>query len=128
MSIVDDDADGRTDGRRLNGYTISSPCEPNGSGELKNRHLPYLNSEYTKLYILAIINNTYLKWYYNLPDIRGARWLSGRAADSGARGRRFETYMYLRRVVSLIKVLYFPKSICNIQEAVAPSRYDYKNY
>ena len=28
--------DGRTtDGRRLDGYTISSPCEPNGSGELK---------------------------------------------------------------------------------------------
>ena len=28
--------DGRTDddGRRLEGYTISSPCEPNGSGEL----------------------------------------------------------------------------------------------
>ena len=25
-----------TDGRRLNGYTISSPCEPNGSGELIN--------------------------------------------------------------------------------------------
>ena len=23
------------DGRRLDGYTISSPCEPNGSGELK---------------------------------------------------------------------------------------------
>ena len=37
MSIVNDDADGRTptDGRRLDGYTISSPCEPNGSGELK---------------------------------------------------------------------------------------------
>ena len=37
--------DGRTtddgltddDGRRLDGYTISSPCEPNGSGELKKR-------------------------------------------------------------------------------------------
>ena len=29
--------DGRTDGRRLDGYTISSPCEPNGSGELKNQ-------------------------------------------------------------------------------------------
>ena len=30
-----DDVDGRrTDGRRLDGYTISSPCEPNGSGEL----------------------------------------------------------------------------------------------
>ena len=28
--------DGRTDGRRLDGYTISSPCEPNGSGELKS--------------------------------------------------------------------------------------------
>ena len=33
-------ADGRTTstdkGRWLDGYTISSPCEPNGSGELKN--------------------------------------------------------------------------------------------
>ena len=29
--------DGRTtDGRRLDGYPISSPCEPNGSGELIN--------------------------------------------------------------------------------------------
>ena len=27
--------DGRTDGHWLDGYTISSPCEPNGSGELK---------------------------------------------------------------------------------------------
>ena len=40
LAIVNDDADdGRrrtpTDGRRLDGYTISSPCEPNGSGELK---------------------------------------------------------------------------------------------
>ena len=37
MSIVDDGrTDGRTtyDGRRLDAYTISSPCEPNGSGEL----------------------------------------------------------------------------------------------
>ena len=25
-----------TDGRQLDGYTISSPCEPNGSGELNN--------------------------------------------------------------------------------------------
>ena len=25
---------GRTDGRRLDAYTISSPCEPEGSGEL----------------------------------------------------------------------------------------------
>ena len=27
--------EGQTDGSRLEGYTISSPCEPNGSGELK---------------------------------------------------------------------------------------------
>ena len=32
---------------------------------------------------------------------RGARWPSGRASDSGARGRGFDTY--LRRVVSLSK-------------------------
>ena len=33
--------DGRrtTDGRRLDGYNISSPCEPNGSGELKMKAL-----------------------------------------------------------------------------------------
>ena len=39
FEIVYDDGrttdDGQTDGRRLDGYTISSPCEPNGSGELK---------------------------------------------------------------------------------------------
>ena len=32
--VYDDDGRRRTDGRRLDGYTISSPCEPNGSGEL----------------------------------------------------------------------------------------------
>ena len=34
FEIVNDDGR-KTDGRRLDGYTISSPCEPNGSGELK---------------------------------------------------------------------------------------------
>ena len=36
FEIVYDDDGRRTtdDGRRLDGYTISSPCEPNGSGEL----------------------------------------------------------------------------------------------
>ena len=29
-----------TDGRWLDGYTISSPCEPNGSGELKSNAYP----------------------------------------------------------------------------------------
>ena len=43
--------------------------------------------------------------------IRGARWLSGRVSDSGARGRRFETYR--RRVVSLSKTLYSPKVLVN---------------
>ena len=41
--MVDGQRDGRlTDGqrrKRLDGYTISSPCEPNGSGELKRPNL-----------------------------------------------------------------------------------------
>ena len=43
--------------------------------------------------------------------IRGARWLSGRVSDSGARGRGFDTYC--RRVVSLSKTLYSPKVLVN---------------
>ena len=43
--------------------------------------------------------------------LRGARWLSGRVSDSGARGPGFETYR--RRVVSLSKTLYFPKVLVN---------------
>ena len=42
---------------------------------------------------------------------RGARWLSGRVSDSGARGPGFETYC--RRVVSLSKTLYSPKVLVN---------------
>ena len=42
---------------------------------------------------------------------RGARWLSGRVSDSGARGREFETYR--RRVVSLSKTLYSLKVLVN---------------
>ena len=41
----------------------------------------------------------------------GARWLSGRVSDSGARGPGFETYR--RRVVSLSKTLYSPKILVN---------------
>ena len=33
--MVDDDGRTTTDGRRLDGYTISSPWEPNGPDELK---------------------------------------------------------------------------------------------
>ena len=43
--------------------------------------------------------------------IGGARWLSGRVSDSGARGRGFDTYR--RRVVSLSKTLYSPKVLVN---------------
>ena len=39
--------------------------------------------------------------------IQGARWVSGRASDSGTIGRGFETY--LRCVVTLCKTLYSPK-------------------
>ena len=34
FEIIYDDGRRRTGGRQLDGYTISSPCEPNGSGEL----------------------------------------------------------------------------------------------
>ena len=33
----------RTGGRRLDGYTISPPCEPNGSGELKNNMMLFVS-------------------------------------------------------------------------------------
>ena len=45
------------------------------------------------------------------PIHRGARWLSGRVSDSGARGPGFEAYR--RRVVSLSKTLYSPKVLVN---------------
>ena len=34
-----------TDGRRLDGYTISSPYEPNGSGELMIRPYTQMSNE-----------------------------------------------------------------------------------
>ena len=49
--------------------------------------------------------------HYKSMGIRGARWLSGRMSDPGARGRGFETYH--RRVVSLSKTLYSPKVLVN---------------
>ena len=48
---------------------------------------------------------------YHYMIVRGARWLSGRVSDSGARGPGFETYR--RRVVSLSKTLYSPKVLVN---------------
>ena len=48
---------------------------------------------------------------YSIRQLRGARWLSGRVSDSGARGPGFETYR--RHVVSLSKTLYSPKVLVN---------------
>ena len=52
-----------------------------------------------------------LKSQRHIFSLMGARWLSGRVSDSGARGPGFETYR--RRVVSLSKTLYSPKVLVN---------------
>ena len=52
-----------------------------------------------------------LLFTFSMTSMRGARWLSGRVSDSGARGPGFETYR--RRVVSLSKTLYSPKVLVN---------------
>ena len=57
-------------------------------------------------------------------DIWEARWPSGRASDSRARGRGCDPHSG-RLVVSLSKIhLPPPKSTGNTQEAVTPSRHD----
>ena len=55
--------------------------------------------------------NTFMHTSCSRTTDRGARWLSGRVSDSGARGPGFETY--LRRVVSLSKTLYSLKVLVN---------------
>ena len=68
-----------------------------------------------KIFFSEAIKGMKLKLCVNVHEIslyiRGARWLSGRVSDSGARGPGFETY--LRRVVSLSKTLYSPKVLVN---------------
>ena len=60
----------------------------------------------------------------NLPlELGKARWPSGIASDSGARGRGFDPHSG-RRVVSLSKIHLPPKSTGNTRDAVAPSRHD----
>ena len=65
--------------------------------------------------ILICIKQQYevkeMTWNWCFLVERGARWLSGRVSDSGARGPGFETYR--RRVVSLSKTLYSPKVLVN---------------
>ena len=59
----------------------------------------------------VLLYNTLLKIALTHFEPWGARWLSGRVSDSGARGPGFETYR--RRVVSLSKTLYSPKVLVN---------------
>ena len=71
--------------------------------------------------MFSLWQNTCFLWTFSISVIistdsvsyclRGARWLSGRVSDSGARGPGFETYR--RRVVSLSKTLYSPKVLVN---------------
>ena len=56
---------------------------------------------------------------------REARWPSGRASDSRARGRGFDPHS-CRRVVSLSKIHLPPKRTGNTQEGVAQSQHDRK--
>ena len=73
-----------------------------------------MRSCYDVMLVKKLISKKYfnclVKVHYKL-SVGGARWLSGRVSDSGARGRGFETYC--RRVVSLSKTLYSPKVLVN---------------
>ena len=53
FEIVYDDGRRTTDGRRLDGYPISSPCEPNGSGELKMLILSWHKKKVVVIYTTA---------------------------------------------------------------------------
>ena len=68
-------------------------------------------SDRVKSFISKTCKFINLQTIYIYMDSRGARWLSGRVSDSGARGPGFETYR--RRVVSLSKTLYSPKVLVN---------------
>ena len=76
-------------------------------GENENWHL--LLSQYR--YFDKSFTPNLLSFLSKPPKLGGARWLSGRVSDSGARGPGFETYR--RRVVSLSKTLYSPKVLVN---------------
>ena len=66
----------------------------------------------TQCKLKEVIWYYYEYYFHQYPSfLRGARWLSGRVSDSGARGPGFETYR--RRVVSLSKTLYSPKVLVN---------------
>ena len=74
----------RTDGRRTDGWTpdhghpISSPCEPNGSGELKKRKFSYLSKALPATVLMLFMTGSrhiQLSWPYNNSDRMSSRAL-----------------------------------------------------
>ena len=80
------------------------------SGTVRPRRL-ILGAHMDNGWMYRVYRNQAAAAYLSLYFCRGARWLSGRVSDSGARGPGFETYR--RRVVSLSKTLYSPKVLVN---------------
>ena len=85
---------------------LDVPCQ----NYARHRHTGRLSSInllllYMYMHVISFVS--YLVYWL----VWGARWLSGRVSDSGARGPGFETYF--RRVVSLSKTLYSPKVLVN---------------
>ena len=69
---------------------------------------------------------SFLAWNLGeLVEVDGARWPCGRVQDSGTRGRGVRP-LPGRRVVSLSKTHLLLKSTGNTQEAMVPSRHDWK--
>ena len=92
---------------------VAPICKKRGKYDPANYRLLSLTCVCCKTLKHIIVSN--INRHLASESIRGARWLSGRVSDSGARGPGFETYR--RRVVSLSKTLYSPKVLVNYPES-----------
>ena len=95
-----------------NSYELTSlrmPVLGEGGGVGRAAYAPLSWAIYFK--IMQFFHQRLLMICIPLCKKGGARWLSGRVSDSGARGPGFETYR--RRVVSLSKTLNSPKVLVN---------------
>ena len=108
------------DGRRMPAYTLSSPMSLRLRWAKNSPPVPHLLQAQQALalpYAKVVGRPSTRSYPAPLPDptthssLGGARWLSGRVSDSGARGWGFDTYR--RRDVSLSKTLYSPKVLVN---------------
>ena len=82
------------------------------AGSFPSRQVPNTLINHASLFgNIAVKYSTLISLNCFLAVKWGARWLSGRVSDSGARGPGFETYR--RRAVSLSKTLYSPKVLVN---------------